>query len=66
MSEETQNIKATLLSAAKPHVPFDGWTEATFQAAVEDAEMDPGLAKAACPRGAVDLALAFLAEGRYA
>lgn len=49
----------TLLNAALPHVPFDGWTEVTFKTAVSDSGMDPALARAACPGGAVDLALAF-------
>ncbi|MEM6482845.1 MAG: COQ9 family protein [Pseudomonadota bacterium] len=57
------NVKAALLQAAEPHVPFDGWTEATFQAAQADAGISAGLAKAACPRGAVDLAVAFHEEG---
>jgi ubiquinone biosynthesis protein COQ9 len=48
-----------LLDAALPHVPFDGWSEATFRAAVADTGVDPALARAACPRGALDLAVAF-------
>lgn len=54
---------ARLLGAALPHVPFDGWSRATFDAAVEDGGMDPAQAGAACPRGAVDLALAYHAVG---
>ena len=57
------DIKAKLLQAAKPHVVFDGWTEATFQAAINDTGIDPALAREACPRGPVDLALAFHAAG---
>lgn len=57
------NVKAALLAAAKPHVPFDGWTDVTFRAAQSDAGISAGLAKAACPRGAVDLAIAFHEEG---
>lgn len=57
------DTKDRLLDAALVHVAFDGWTEATFQAAVADAAVDPGLARALCPRGAVDLALAFHARG---
>lgn len=52
-------IKAKLLETAKKHVPFDGWSNVTFKAAAEDAGIDPGLARAVCPRGAVDLALAY-------
>ena len=56
-------IKAKLLDAAKNHVVFDGWSEATFRAATKDAGIDPGVARAVCPRGAVDLALAYHAAG---
>lgn len=55
--------KEFLLDAALPHVPFDGWSPATFRAAIEDAEVDPTVAKATCPRGAVDLAVAFHERG---
>lgn len=52
-----------LLDAALPHVAFDGWSVATFDAAVADANIDPATAKAACPRGAVDLAIAYHHRG---
>lgn len=58
-----RDVKSELLQAAKPHVAFDGWTHTTFRAAQLDADISPGLAKAACPRGAVDLAIAFHEEG---
>lgn len=61
-----QDVKTTLLEAAKPHVPFDGWSEATFRAAMEDAGINAGLAQAVCPRGAIDLALAYHEEGDQA
>lgn len=57
------DIKTQLLEAAKMHVPFDGWTEAAFQAAIADTGVDQGVARAACPRGAIDLALAYHEEG---
>ncbi len=57
------DTKAKLLDAAKPHVPFDGWSETTFRAATEEAGIAPGLARAVFPRGAVDLALAFHEQG---
>lgn len=60
------DVKKQLLEAAKPHVPFDGWSDATFRAAVEDSGVSAGAAQAVCPRGAVDLALAFHAEGDQA
>ena len=47
-------------------MPFDGWSEATFRAAMEDAGINAGLAQAVCPRGAVDLALAYHEEGDQA
>jgi len=57
------DVKAKLLDAARLHVPFDGWSEATFRAAAEEAGVTPALARAVCPRGAVDLALAFHEAG---
>ncbi len=57
------DIKAELLKAAKAHVVFDGWSEATFQAATHETGIEPGMAREACPRGAVDLALAYHAAG---
>ncbi len=52
-----------LIDAALMHVPFDGWSEASFKAAIADAEVDEALAQATFPRGAVDLALAFHRRG---
>ena len=54
---------AVLLKAALTHVPFDGWSEATFRAAISDSGLDAALARTACPRGAVDLAVAFHSAG---
>ena len=48
-----------LVTAALPHVSFDGWSATTLDAAIEDSGVDTGLAHQACPRGAVDLALGF-------
>lgn len=56
-------MKAKLLDAALPHVPFDGWSESTFKAAIADAGVAPGLARALFPRGGVDLALAYHRRG---
>ena len=53
----------TLIDAALPHVPFDGWSQATLRAAARDAGMDMATVRALCPRGPVDLALAFHARG---
>ena len=60
MSEE---IKGRLVESALPHVAFDGWSEATFNAAISDSGVDPIVAKAICPRGAADLAVAFHQQG---
>ena len=55
--------KDQLLDAALPHVPFDGWSPATFKLAVSDSGLDPTVARAVCPRGAVDLAVAYHKRG---
>lgn len=55
--------KLQLLDAALAHVPFDGWSDATFKAAVADSDVDPTVARAVCPRGAVDLAVAYHHRG---
>ena len=55
--------KAQLLDAALPHVAFDGWSDETFRAAIDDSGVTPTVARALCPRGAVDLALAFHQRG---
>lgn len=56
-------IKEQLLDAALAHVAFDGWSDATFQAAIADIGADPALARAVCPRGAIDLAVAYHQRG---
>ena len=56
-------IKDQLLDAALMHVPFDGWSEAAFRAAAEDCGLDRNAARAACPRGALDLAVAYHKRG---
>lgn len=55
--------KDRLLAASLDHVPFDGWSETTFTAAISDADVDPTVARAICPRGAVDLAVAYHHQG---
>lgn len=55
--------KGRLLQAAVMHVPFDGWSQATFDAAIADSGVDRTVAQSVCPRGAVDLALYFHAKG---
>lgn len=63
MSEMTSNVREQLLDAALIHVAFDGWTDATFDAAVTDVGIDLSLARVACPRGAVDLAIMYHLRG---
>ena len=48
-----------LLDAALPHVAFDGWSPASFAAAVADLDLDQTDAKRLAPRGAIDLAVAY-------
>ncbi len=63
MSDIYDSVREQLLDAALAHVPFDGWSEATFRASIADTGTEPGLARSVCPRGAVDLALAYHARG---
>ncbi len=58
-----ENSLELLLDAALEHVAFDGWSDETFKAAIETSGLEPGLARGLCPRGAVDLALAYHRRG---
>ncbi|MGC1487476.1 MAG: COQ9 family protein [Albidovulum sp.] len=58
-STDMAGLRARLLDAALEHVAFDGWSVATFAAAVADTGADPGLAKVLFPRGAFDMAVAY-------
>ncbi|WP_321830904.1 COQ9 family protein [Thalassovita sp.] len=60
---EMPDPKDLLLDAALMHVPFDGWTEMTWEAALADADVNPVVANALCPRGALDLAVAYHHRG---
>ena len=51
-----------LLDAVLPHVVFDGWTEASLRAAVNETGIDRELARLAFPRGGIDMALTFHAR----
>ncbi|QDY70219.1 COQ9 family protein [Qingshengfaniella alkalisoli] len=55
----TPSVKDNLLDAILPHVVFDGWGKASFDAAVTDVGIKPVVAHAHCPRGATDLALHY-------
>ncbi len=59
MTDPRPDPKDALLDAAVIHVPFDGWSEATFRAAVNDSDIDAATARIWYPRGAVDLAVSF-------
>ncbi|MEM9577299.1 MAG: COQ9 family protein [Pseudomonadota bacterium] len=63
MTVPYETAKSDLLKAALTHVAFDGWSEATFKAAIRDSGIAPSVARAVCPRGAVDLAIAFHKAG---
>lgn len=57
------DLNDAILDAALTHVPFDGWSEASFEAAVSDVGAGMAEARALFPRGAVDLAVAFHRRG---
>lgn len=63
MTDTPPNPKDQLLDAALVHVPFDGWSEQTFRAAIAETGINPTVARSVCPRGAVDLAVAFHQRG---
>ena len=63
MPDVYDSVTEKLLDAALNHVAFDGWSDATFRAAVSESGVDEAAAKVACPRGAVDLAIAFHKRG---
>ena len=48
-----------LMLAALPNVAFDGWSNSTFVAACSEADISERKARLFCPRGALDLAIAF-------
>jgi ubiquinone biosynthesis protein COQ9 len=58
-----EQVKQAILQAALPHVPFDGWTDVTFRAAVDDSTVAEGLARALYPRAGLDLALEYHRSG---
>jgi ubiquinone biosynthesis protein COQ9 len=66
MSQTIDPALATLVAAATPHVAFDGWGVETFKAAIADTDIDEATARALCPRGATDLAIAFHQMGDVA
>lgn len=62
-TDATSDAKQRLMEAALANVAFDGWTDATFKAAIADSGVSPQLARALFPRGGVDLAVAYHQKG---
>ena len=62
----TESAKSRVLAAALPHATFDGWSQATLQAALTDSNVAPALGKALFPRGGIDLAVAYHQAGDQA
>jgi ubiquinone biosynthesis protein COQ9 len=59
----SDSARAAILAAAPGHVAFDGWSDASLQAAIAESGVAPGLAQALFPRGAIDLAHFYHLEG---
>lgn len=62
-SPSNQSPADRLLDAAMNHVVFDGWSQATLDAAAMDCGLDARQARALFPRGGLDLALAYHQQG---
>jgi ubiquinone biosynthesis protein COQ9 len=64
-SPHTAPVSATvqILAAALPHVAFDGWSQATLDAALRDTGHAKALGIGLFPRGGVDLATAYHRAG---
>ena len=60
---DLNELKQKLLEAALPNVAVDGWSDKSFAAAVATVDVSKDEARLACPRGAVDLAIAYHARG---
>ena len=57
-----ENPLETVLEAALPHVPFDGWSETTLAAAISDSGVPGAVARALFPRGGADLSVRVAVE----
>lgn len=55
--------KDLLLQAAVMHVPFDGWSQTTFEAAIADSGVERTVAESLCPRGASIWPLRIMRRG---
>lgn len=63
MTEPQSDIQDRLLEAIKIHVSFDGWSDTAFKMACSDIGVDESHARVFCPRGALDLAVAYHKAG---
>ena len=63
MSIPPDELRRRILEAALVHVPFEGWSETTFRAALRDTGIARDEARMVFPRGPVDLALAHHRRG---
>lgn len=63
MTDTSRDLATELLDAALMHVPFDGWSDTAFHAAIQDTGITPAVAKGLFPRGAIDLAAAYHRRG---
>jgi len=61
--EHYQDVRAKILAAALPDVPFDGWSGKSMRVAAKKAGIEGGLARLAFPRGTADLVGYFAADG---
>lgn len=59
MAKKAELTLDTLLDAVLPHVIFDGWSPASFEAALDDLDVTKDAARLVAPRGAIDLAVAY-------
>jgi ubiquinone biosynthesis protein COQ9 len=64
--EAASDLRARLLDAMVPHVVFDGWSDTALRAACADADIGLDAAQRICPRGAIDLAVAYHEAGDQA
>jgi ubiquinone biosynthesis protein COQ9 len=54
VTAEFETLRRTLLDAALPHVPFDGWSRGALLAGARDAGLEPAAVLRAFPRGPIE------------
>ncbi len=52
--------RGDIIDAVAVHVPFDGWSEKSLKAALQDLDLDPGIARLAFPDGIREMVDAYL------